>query len=233
MSSWYDELDADVEVAARETAGNWRKFDSFAWGGRPECADECALIYLSHRDSHVLDKSNEAVILDALSEFTGRIDDPDDVGGSDVETQSHNHWAVGHIDGVVIRCIRDGKATAAFKALHELAMCLTEHPVLDEDDFSDRECEAKSEDWDDYGASDFRSTLKKLAPHHADLFDHVESDHLYTIWNTIAEKTGNYAEHDGRSTHFPFDRVFCGSHFGKAPMTWKDVRRVFLDVGAH
>ena len=70
-------------------------------------------------------------------------DDPD------VVFESHNHWAVGHIDGFSIRVFRDSGITEAFTKYHELTERLTEYPVLDEDDYSQREFEATLENLTD------------------------------------------------------------------------------------
>jgi len=146
VTTWYTRLASyeDVNEAARALAGNWRKFESFGWHGRPtHRPEDCAIVYLENRDSDCLDQSNAAAIYAALHAWTGLQCD-----GSDVETQSHNHWAVGHVDGIVIRCLdAKGKATAAFKALHALAAKLDGYPVLDEDDFSRREQEAADLTW--------------------------------------------------------------------------------------
>lgn len=219
MSFWND-VDEDVNTAAKELAGNWKKFESFGWRAQPECADECAIIYLSNRDSEPLDKSNEASILEALREFTGCISE-----GDDVEVQSHNHWAVGYVDGIVIRCVRDGEVTKAFEVLHGLMMRLAEYPILDEDDLSEREGEAELEAWESYGASDFRSELAKLAPHHASLFHNLDKDVLYETWVAIAENTrgGERCIHEGDGVCFAFDRTF-GKRAGAGALTWQDVR---------
>jgi hypothetical protein len=137
------DIDADVTKAAHDLAGNWKSFDSFDWLGEPDQdSDDYAIVYLSNRDSGCLDKSNEAAILGKLKPWIGWIGD-----GDDVEEQSHNHWACGYVDGIVIRCLRDGKPTDAFTKLHELAMALADYPVLDEEDYSARQQEAADETW--------------------------------------------------------------------------------------
>jgi hypothetical protein len=143
MSSWYDMSD-NVTEAARELAGNWRRFQSFGWSAKPDVRPEdYAIVYLSNRDSDTLEESNAAAILAELAPFLGEISD-----GADVETCSHNHWAVGHVDGIVIRCVdADGQPTAAFAALHALAMRLACYPCLDENDWSEREHVAADETW--------------------------------------------------------------------------------------
>jgi hypothetical protein len=63
-------------------------------------------------------------------------DDPD------VVMESHNHWAVGHVDGFSIRVYRNEQITDAFRTYHDLAERLSDYPVLDEEDYSRREYEA-------------------------------------------------------------------------------------------
>ena len=60
----------DLETAAREARGNWRKFDSFAWHDRPEDSAEWAIVYTHNRDSDLLDQSNADAIDKALAPFT-------------------------------------------------------------------------------------------------------------------------------------------------------------------
>ena len=63
----------------------------------------------------------------------------------DVVFESHNHWAVGHVDGFSIRVYRRGRITKAFKTYHELSLRMSEYPILDEQDYSAREYEATLE----------------------------------------------------------------------------------------
>ena len=129
----------DLEEAAKQAAGNWRNFQCFVWY-RDDIndADNWVIIYTHHRDSGLLDQSNASVIENALEPFT-EADDPDAV------FESHNHWAVGHIDGFSIRVIRDGQITAAFRKYHELAEAMDVYPILDEEDYSNREYDATIE----------------------------------------------------------------------------------------
>ncbi|HET6574093.1 MAG TPA: hypothetical protein VFG68_10855 [Fimbriiglobus sp.] len=130
----------ELEEAAKQAAGNWRRFESFVWWRARdiEDADGHAIIYTHHRDSGLLDVSNAAAIAKALEPFTEG-DDPD------VTFESHNHWAVGHIDGFSVRVFRSGKITEAFKVYHALAERIADYPVLDGSDYSEREYEATLE----------------------------------------------------------------------------------------
>ena len=90
----------------------------------------------------LLDQSNAAVIEKAMQPFTEG-DDPD------VVFESHFHWAVGHVDGFSVRVFRNGEITKAFETYHALARQLEDYPILDEDDYSDREFEATLENIED------------------------------------------------------------------------------------
>jgi hypothetical protein len=122
----------ELEAAAKMAAGNWKKFDSFAWHGRPDDADTWAIFYTHHRDSGIVDQSNAAAIATALTPFTET---------GDVVFESHSHWAVGHIDGCSIRVFRDGEITEAFCRYHDLAERLANYGILDESDYCNREYE--------------------------------------------------------------------------------------------
>jgi hypothetical protein len=126
-----------LENAANEAAGNWRKFDSFCWHRARDLDDpeNWCIVYSHNRDSGLLDQSNAAAIDKAMESFT-EADDPD------VMAEHHHHWACGWIDGYCIRVYRRGRITKAFKAYHALAERLANYPILDEEDYSNRECEA-------------------------------------------------------------------------------------------
>ena len=127
----------DLEEAAKEAAGNWKNFESFAWFRQRELedADQWSVIYTHNRDSRLLDQSNSAFIAKALEPFTEG-DDPD------VVFESHSHWAVGHVDGFSLRVFKNGEITEAFRKYHELAEKLDDYAYLDESDYSNREYEA-------------------------------------------------------------------------------------------
>jgi len=124
-----------IEAAAEEAAGNWKRFECFCWFREEADRGNWAIIYTHNRDSGLLDQSNAEVIHKALEPFTAG-EDPD------VVFESHNHWAVGHIDGFSVRVFRGGEPTKAFATYHKLAQRIYDYPVLDESDWSDREVEA-------------------------------------------------------------------------------------------
>ena len=50
-------------------AGNWRKFDSFAWFDQPDDADNWYIFYTHNRDSDLLTQSNAEQIDKAMKPF--------------------------------------------------------------------------------------------------------------------------------------------------------------------
>lgn len=129
-----------LEDAAKEAAGNWQRWSCFVWFRERDIADPdaWAIIYTHNRDSGLLDQSNSQQITESLEPFTEG-DDPD------VVMESHDHWAVGHVDGFSIRVFRDGQITDAFRTYHHLMEQLDGYPILNEEDYSEREYEATVE----------------------------------------------------------------------------------------
>lgn len=134
---------SDVEAAAKELAGNWRRFQSFAWHKSYDLddPDAWAIIYTSNRDSGLLGQSNEKAINEMLDKYTEG-DDPDLV------FERHSHWAVGHVDGFSVRVYRpDGTITDAFREVCGIHERLEDYPVMDESEYSERELEATLENY--------------------------------------------------------------------------------------
>jgi hypothetical protein len=144
----------DVETAAEEAAGNWRKFSCFAWhrGYHLEDADRWAIFYTSVRDAGLLEQSNHSQIEKLLAPFTEG-DDPE------VVAESHSHWAVGYLDGFSIRVFdNQGGITAAFKEFCCIKAKLADYPILNEEDYSEREYAATLENY----ASEMWAMRKEL-----------------------------------------------------------------------
>jgi len=130
--------EVSLQEAAELARGNWRKFSSFGWHSHPDDCNEFAIIYTHNRDSGLLAQSNAVEIEKALVPFMEG-DNPD------VIPECHGHWACGWIDGFAIRVSRNGEITRAFCAYHELAERLADYPVLNEEDYSQREYDATLE----------------------------------------------------------------------------------------
>ncbi len=135
-----------AEDRAKNLANNHAKFEGFGWSSdaQPDDKHLWAIVYTSDRDSDALARSNESVILKALQPYTGWHKD-----GDTVEPLSHSHWAVGHVDGFMIRVYEaDGcTITPAFLVYSELADALENYPILDEADYSEREQVDADQTW--------------------------------------------------------------------------------------
>ncbi|MFH5803203.1 hypothetical protein [Alienimonas sp. DA493] len=132
--------DLSLAEAAEYAAGNWQRFDSFVWRRADELedADRWTIHYTHHRDSGLLDQSNAEQIRQTLGPFAEG-DDPD------VVTETHSHWAVGHIDGFSLRVYRADEITEAFRTFHRLMESLADYPILDEGHYGELESEATFE----------------------------------------------------------------------------------------
>ncbi len=132
-----------TESAAKEMAGNWRKFSCFAWtrGYDLDDADNWMIWYTSGRDAGLLGQSNHEEITKLFKPFMDG-DDPD------VVSEVHSHWAVGYLDGFSIRVYgKDGNITDAFRAYCGIKDRLEGYPVLNESDYSEREYNATLENY--------------------------------------------------------------------------------------
>lgn len=134
-----------IEDYAKQLRGNWQKFQCFVWFGERDVPDpeNWTIVYTSNRDSGLIDQSNSAAIAKALEPF---FEDERE----DISEQSHSHWAVGYVDGYAIRVHPLNKEgvpttseyTPAFQKYCELLISLENYPILNEDDYSQRETEA-------------------------------------------------------------------------------------------
>lgn len=128
-------LTIDLQDLAKQAAGNWQHFESFAWHRKPKNAQDWTIVYTSHRDSTLISQSN-ANAIDELLLFFLLGDDPD------VVAEQHSHWAVGYVNGYSIRVYHNRRITKAFAKWCEIQGRLQDYPVLDDDDYSAREKEA-------------------------------------------------------------------------------------------
>ena len=116
-------------------ASSDREFTCFVWyrANDLEDADQWMVWYTSSRDAGLLEQSNEKAINKRLAPFAEG-DDPDLV------FETHSHWAVGYVAGFSILVFRgDGTITDAFREFCRLKERLDDYPILDEQDYGERE----------------------------------------------------------------------------------------------
>ena len=107
-----------------------------------------------NRDSGILAESNWAVF--------GRILDELDPEHNDHETHRFGHWANGWFELVIVR---PGSSCAT--EAESIEGALSDYPVLDEDDFSERETEAAQQVWSRWFKGD-RGRLDYIKEHRSD-----------------------------------------------------------------
>lgn len=168
-----------------ELAGNWRKFDSFAWFDKPEDAEKWAIVYTHNRDSDLLTESNAAAIDKVMSK---------EEYAEDVHKESHGHWACGWVEGYAIRVFdADGRPTLAILAWLDLQAKLDDYPVLDEEDWSERESEACAQNFEEAVASFARSHDIEMGK---DDWQEVMRVNAYIEQNGEGRDGGGYYPHD-------------------------------------
>lgn len=171
---------SSVKEAAKLCANNHAKFDSFMWADRPKDPERYMIFYTSNRDSDLLTKSNEHVMQKELEGFNS------------VRTESHSHWACGYADCLVIKVFKkDGSITKAFEKLCELQQRLEDYPVLDDEDFSDREYEASIENITNAG----RKFVHENAP----------DNWPYEVFSWLSDNTANACECRDGGGAYPSD----------------------------
>lgn len=176
---------------AHELAGNWRKFECFswsrAWNGEVDDPDNWGIIYTGGRDASLLQESNEEAIRKEL--------DPH-IESGDVIEEYHRHWAVGYVTGFAIRVFDDrGEITEAAWAVKDLQERLEDYPVLDEEDFCNREYEAEHEYIEQYGC-----------PRGLEMVDDLPEDWVHQVWEWLWNANEEFI-HEGNSVYMSEDTM--------------------------
>mgnify|MGYP001572232116 CR=1 FL=1 len=110
--------------------------DAAYWGERPDWIIAAEI----NRDSRTLDRSNFRSMERLLEAVDARERGEDDEPAVAIERSSH--WAVGWIDRLVVR-----PGSAAATEAMRLHAKLDDYPVLDEEDWSELECDAAADFW--------------------------------------------------------------------------------------
>lgn len=130
-----------MAIAAREALT--RPSDYAAWDERWYTTHGRVMDWAERGDDLVA----ESNYLTALAMLQGAVAH-DETGasearGDDVEDTTASHWAVGSLRELFVRVYDEaGAYTPAFKQAVEIAYSLSNYPILDESDYSERETEA-------------------------------------------------------------------------------------------
>ena len=170
----------DIKVLAKQEAGNHLKFGSFVWHSPPwddeGMGDEhdWSMYYTRNRDSALLEQSNHAYIKKAM--------EPYEEDGTAID-ERHGCWAYGWREGFAIRVFKQGEVTDAFKVWMNMQDAMSNYPLLDEEDHSNRELEATLDNIKNYIAEDVKDDAPEgwecdvyhyLSDHHPDSLESTD-----------------------------------------------------------
>jgi len=117
------------------------------------------------RDSDCLEQSNFAAMLEALG------------GESEIVTVvRESHWAVGWVEWIAIEADGTDESDKALRLADEQKERLANYPVLDEEDFSEREMEAANDVWRD--CYSWQERIAYIREHHSQFEFHDYRDML-------------------------------------------------------
>lgn len=119
----------EFQPSAFDSRSNFMAFDAEALDS---IEDWLVLPCSRNRDSDVLSESNFACALESLG---GE--------GKDVQVHRFGHWACGWYEIIVVR-----PDTKAAEHAEEIEAALSDYPILDESDYSERETEEAQRVWE-------------------------------------------------------------------------------------
>jgi hypothetical protein len=171
-------IPSDIKEAAKLCAGNWREFTDFGWDNSDiDHVDDWFVYHLANRDSGIAAESNEHVFNEELLSF----------GDMYVRSERFSHWGVGWVNVLIIRVYEacGGEITEAFKKWHELSMALSEYPLLDESDYSQREYDVALE------------AIGNVAPIVTSVCPSWRQDVFRWLWDNDQRQLDNEDDHGG------------------------------------
>lgn len=195
-------------MAKEISAGNWRKWESFAWFGANELdnPNEWALAYTVNRDSDVLTRANDIEIKKRMAPY---------VESGDACRESHTHWACGWIEGYRLR----GAAIDAYNAILDE---LDGYPVLCDETLSECEDADEWETWENCYRGDVRKMLEsnargRIKPKGRRPRHELTDDEIDALYFEALQRMPYDWEHDNSGCHIDCDRlVGC--------MDWADLK---------
>lgn len=174
-------------------AGNWRKFESFAWFDKPDDCNEWAIVYDSNRDADSITRANAIEIEKELAPF---------IESGEAVAETHNHWACGWVSGYRLR----GAAIDAYNAICER---LDDYPVLDEETLSRIEHDDECEAWENWGRRDFENELEKRAAKFLPFatLEEMTRDEVDTLFYSVLGDLNYGWEHESSGPYLDMGRV--------------------------
>lgn len=128
----------DMQKAAQEFAGNWQQWRYFIWDYRhDEHADQWGIWYTNNVSAGLIEESNQAQIEATFKAHHS------DTENEMWRIEGHKHDVCGWLDCISVRVYGDdGAISPEFMTLCDIRNRLEAYPILNEDDYSQREYDA-------------------------------------------------------------------------------------------
>lgn len=196
-------------MAVKEiSAGNWRKFESFAWFGANalDKPGEWAIVYTVNRDSDVLTRANDIEIKKRMAPY---------VESGDATRENHSHWACGWVEGYRLR----GAAIDAYNAILDE---LDSYPVLCDETLSQCESDDEDETWSNCYRDDVRKMLEsnargRIKPKGRRPRRELSDDEIDNLYSYAMSRMSNGWDHDNSGCHIDCDDLIEN-------MDWADLQ---------
>ena len=136
------------------------------------------ILYSMNRDSDYLTVSNFETILKLFEDIGVKV-----INDYDMSSDKHpsvinvrmKHWLVGWIDTIMIH---EDASSVIWDQVESINNSLSDYPVLDDDDFYQKESDIINESYDSYIKDEFMDIIKE----HYDLYDIEEKDSVMSKW---------------------------------------------------
>jgi hypothetical protein len=128
-------------------------FDPAGLGGERHGISDFEVLYSQTRDSDYLTQSNFAV---ALAQLGGESDS--------VQVHRFGHWACGWFELILV----DPKDEDKYREAEEIEGSLSEYPILDEDDYSQRIDVAAGECWERESVAERVRIIQRYGQHYGE-----------------------------------------------------------------
>lgn len=185
----------------REGAGNWLRFESFAWRSddRPDDAERWTIVYHTSRDADALTRANAAVIEEAMARHCAE--------GEDAREFSAGHWACGWVGGYAIRPFKPDTETPteAWLTYCGMMLALADYPVLDEQRLGEEEQEEIASSWGCWLRYD---VLRRLPEPLRDVAEELDDDALRGAFDDACSSSNSYPEVSGSEVIFYPTKAF-------------------------
>jgi hypothetical protein len=149
---------------------------------------EYYIVYSRNRDSDILEESNFHSITEELKDHEGFI------------SPSFNHWLCGWCEIIMMH---ESDHEGLIKA-DQLLENLSDYPILDDEDYSERELDSRIESWENWARSDFIHGIEGKLD--LELSDN-QDDNIKEFFDNFTDRINEYWIIEGSGSYIDMDRI--------------------------